>query len=60
MKSLIVYCSSHGTTEKAVQYLKEQLLGDVLTVDLKRDKVDLDLSYYDTVIVWESLLNNQI
>ncbi|MEH7334343.1 flavodoxin domain-containing protein [Neobacillus drentensis] len=55
MKCLIVYCSSHGTTEKAVQYLKEQLLGDILTLDLKREKLDLDLSYYDKVIVGGSI-----
>ena len=43
MKSLIVYCSSHGTTEKAVRFLSESLEGEVLAVDLKREKVKYDL-----------------
>ena len=55
MKSLIVYCSSHGTTEKAVRFLCEGLKGEVLAVDLKREKVKYDLRDYDTVIIGGSI-----
>ncbi|PEQ94155.1 flavodoxin [Bacillus sp. AFS006103] len=55
MKCLIVYCSSHGTTEKAVRFLSEGLDGKVLTVDLKRDKEQFDLAKFDTVIIGGSI-----
>jgi menaquinone-dependent protoporphyrinogen oxidase len=55
MKSLIVYCSSHGTTEKAVRFLSESLKGEVLAVDLKREKVKFDLGHFDTVIIGGSI-----
>jgi len=55
MKSLIVYCSSHGTTEKAVGLLSENLVGEVLSVDLKREKTTFDLKDFDTVIIGGSI-----
>src|SRR4051794_9931881 len=55
MKSLIVYCSSHGTTEKAVRFLRESLEGEVLTLDLKKEKVKFDLVSFDTVIIGGSI-----
>ncbi|WML26971.1 flavodoxin domain-containing protein [Neobacillus sp. OS1-33] len=55
MKCLIVYCSSHGTTEKAVGFLIEGLDGKVFAVDLKRDKEKLDLTKFDTVIIGGSI-----
>jgi menaquinone-dependent protoporphyrinogen oxidase len=55
MKSLIVYCSSHGTTEKAVRFLRESLVGDVLAVDLKRDKEKFNVASFDTVIIGGSI-----
>lgn len=55
MKSLIVYCSSHGTTEKAVRFLSESLEGEVLAVDLKMEKVKFDLGHFDTVIIGGSI-----
>jgi menaquinone-dependent protoporphyrinogen oxidase len=55
MKSLIVYCSSHGTTEKAVRLLSESLEGEVLAVDLKREKEKFDLGDFDTVIIGGSI-----
>jgi menaquinone-dependent protoporphyrinogen oxidase len=55
MKTLIVYCSSHGTTEKAVQLISEWMEGEVLTVDLKRDKVIFDVKDYDLVIIGGSI-----
>lgn len=55
MRTLIVYCSSHGTTEKAVQLLSEWLEGEVLAVDLKRDKVLYDVNDYDIVMIGGSI-----
>ena len=55
MKCLIVYCSSHGTTEKAVRFLSERLEGEVLAVDLKREKEKFDLSSFDTFIIGGSI-----
>jgi menaquinone-dependent protoporphyrinogen oxidase len=55
MKSLIVYCSSHGTTEKAVGILGENLVGEVLSVDLKKEKTIFDLKDFDTVIIGGSI-----
>ncbi|MFK9090616.1 flavodoxin domain-containing protein [Bacillus salipaludis] len=60
MKNLIVYCSSHGTTEKAVGLLSENLVGDVLSVDLKREKTIFDLKDFDTVIIGGSIHAGQI
>src|SRR4051812_28007724 len=55
VKGLIVYCSSHGTTEKAVRFLRECLEGEVLAVELKREKVKFDLSNFDTIIIGGSI-----
>lgn len=55
MKSLIVYCSSHGTTEKAVGLLSEHLEGEVLSVDLKREKTIFNVRDFDTVIIGGSI-----
>jgi menaquinone-dependent protoporphyrinogen oxidase len=60
MRSLIIYCSSHGTTEKAVRLLTENLQGEVLAVDLKREKTEYDLNSYDTVIIGGSIHAGQI
>jgi menaquinone-dependent protoporphyrinogen oxidase len=55
MKTLIVYCSSHGTTEKAVQLLSQWMEGEVLAVDLKKDKITFDVSDYEFVIIGGSI-----
>lgn len=55
MNCLIVYCSSHGTTEKAVRFLSESLKGEVLAVDLKREKATFDLALFNTVIIGGSI-----
>ncbi|WP_042355926.1 flavodoxin domain-containing protein [Bacillus rubiinfantis] len=60
MKTLIVYCSSHGTTEKAVGLLSENIAGDVLAVDLKRDKIFFNLQEYDAVIIGGSIHAGEI
>ncbi|MGJ7909886.1 flavodoxin domain-containing protein [Neobacillus sp. LXY-1] len=60
MKTLLVYCSSHGTTEKAVNVLCEHLEGEVLAVDLKRDKVFFDLQDFEGVIIGGSIHAGEI
>lgn len=54
MSSLIVYCSSHGTTEKAAHILGNYLDGDVTIVDLKKKPV-IDVSSYETVVIGGSI-----
>ena len=55
MNILIVYCSSHGTTEKAVRLLTDALEGEVYTVDLKREDLKMDLSNFKKVIIGGSI-----
>jgi menaquinone-dependent protoporphyrinogen oxidase len=55
MKSLIVYCSSHGTTEKAVQILSEWLEGEVYTLNLKKEKLQMDLDNFESIIIGGSI-----
>lgn len=54
MKTLIIFSSSHGTTEKAAQLLKEQLIGDVEIVNLKKFP-NPNLTDYDSVILGSSI-----
>lgn len=54
MNTLIVFCTSHGTTEKAVQLLSEKLEGNVTQINLKKGKV-LNLNDYDSVIIGGSI-----
>lgn len=54
MKTAIVYSSSHGTTEKAAQLLKENLVGEVELINLKKNS-DPDMGEYGSVIVGSSI-----
>lgn len=55
MKTLIVYASSHGTTEKVANIIKEKLdSSTVQTINLK-SKQKIDLSNYETVIIGGSI-----
>ncbi|SDY27336.1 menaquinone-dependent protoporphyrinogen oxidase [Evansella caseinilytica] len=54
MKHLIVYCTSHGTTEKAAEILSKQLKGETIRVNLKMNKAP-DLSIFDTVLIGGSI-----
>lgn len=49
MKTLIVYASKYGTTEKCALLLKSKIDGDVDVVNLKNEKPNL--SVYDAIIV---------
>jgi len=55
MKTLIVYASSHGTTEKIANIIREKLDGTtVQTINLK-SKTKIDLSNYQTIIIGGSI-----
>ena len=59
MNTLIVYATTHGTTEKCAQFLAEQLQGHVTLNNLKKQSHP-DLSPYTTVIVGGSIHAGQI
>jgi len=59
MNTLIVYSTTHGTTEECAQLLAEQLQGDVTLNNLKKQSHP-DLSPYTTVIVGGSIHAGQI
>ncbi|NSL51391.1 flavodoxin domain-containing protein [Calidifontibacillus erzurumensis] len=54
MKVLIVFVSSHGTTEKAAHILSDFVEGDVEIVDLNVNRHP-DLSQYDAIIIGASI-----
>lgn len=54
MKTIIVYSSTHGTTEKIIGILKQKLTGEVETVDLKKS-TSLNIESYDRVIIGGSI-----
>ncbi|WP_027955585.1 flavodoxin domain-containing protein [Halobacillus kuroshimensis] len=59
MKSIIVYTSKHGSTEKAVQLLSDRLDGEVAAV--KVDKAwGINLHSYDRVILGGPIYNGQL
>ncbi|MBU9721223.1 MULTISPECIES: flavodoxin domain-containing protein [Bacillaceae] len=55
MKTLVVYCSSHGTTEKAARLLRDKLNGETYLIDLKKEKLLVDINIYDAVIIGGSI-----
>ncbi|MCO5384453.1 flavodoxin domain-containing protein [Desulfosporosinus sp.] len=54
MRTLIIFSSSHGTTEKAAQLLKKQLNGEVELINLKKLS-NPPLTDYDSVILGSSI-----
>jgi len=54
MKTLIVYSSKYGTTEKCAQRIQDQLGEDCDLVNLL-DKQTLDLATYDTIMLGSSI-----
>lgn len=59
MHTLIVYGTKHGTTEKCAKILKEKLNGETELKNLK-NSCNIDLDYYDKVIIGGSLYIGQI
>lgn len=54
MKTLIVYNSRYGATEKCVQLLKEKIKVPVDIIKLEEETV-LTLEYYDTILIGSSI-----
>jgi len=54
LRTLIIFSSSHGTTEKAAQLLKKQLNGEVELINLKKLS-NPPLTDYDSVILGSSI-----
>ncbi|MFY9151093.1 MAG: flavodoxin domain-containing protein [Prolixibacteraceae bacterium] len=54
MKTIIIYTTNHGCTEKAVAELSQKLSGDVLRVDL-RDNPSPSIAEFDRVIIGGSI-----
>ncbi len=59
MKTLIVYGTKYGSTERCAAMLSEQLNGKVELFDLKAVK-DVDLSQYDRVVIGGSMYMGKI
>ncbi|WP_458414508.1 flavodoxin domain-containing protein [Schinkia sp. CFF1] len=59
MKVLIVFVSSHGTTEKAAHLLSDNLEGDIEILDLRVQPHPV-LSPYDTIIIGASIHAGEI
>lgn len=55
MKSLIVYCSTHGTTAKAAHLLRKKIEGDVIAINLDKSKLHSDLELFDSVVIGGSI-----
>ena len=59
MKTLIIYGTKHGTAEKCSKLLKDKLQGEVVLVNIKKDKVP-DLTLFNNIIVGGSIYMGQI
>lgn len=59
MKTLIIYGSKHGVTEKCSEILKNKLNGEVLLVNIKEDKIP-DLDSFNNVVIGGSIYIGKI
>ena len=59
MKTLIIYATSHGCTEKAVKELSQKLSGEITALDLKQIKSP-SLFEFDRIIIGGSIHAGQI
>lgn len=59
MKTLIVYGSKHGCTEKCSNDLKGKLSGEVVVVDIKKDKIP-DMNSFDNIVIGGSIYAGRI
>ena len=55
MKTVIVYASSHGTTEKVANIIREKLDSNTVQTYNLKYKPKIDLSSYETVIIGGSI-----
>lgn len=59
MKSLVLYATRHGSSEKAANLLKEKLKSDVTLVNIKKEEIP-DLAKFETVIIGGSIHAGEI
>jgi menaquinone-dependent protoporphyrinogen oxidase len=59
MKTAIIYATSHGTTEKVANQIKNGLGSDVQLFNLRKNK-KVDLSSFDQVVIGGSIHAGQI
>lgn len=59
MKTLIIYASKHGCTEKCSNLLKDKLNGQVKIVDIKKDNVP-EIALFDNIIIGGSIYMGRI
>lgn len=59
MKTLIVYGSKHGATEKCSKVLKGKLQGEVTIVNIKKDVIP-DINSFDSIVIGGSIYAGRI
>lgn len=59
MKSVIIYATKYGCTEKAANILKQKMSGDVILVNIMQEKIS-SLEGYDIVILGGSIYIGKI
>ncbi|GAA0063759.1 flavodoxin domain-containing protein [Clostridium sp. CTA-1] len=59
MKTLIVYGTKHGTTEKCSNFLKDKVKGEVVTINIKKENMP-DITSFNNIIIGGSIYMGQI
>lgn len=59
MKTLIIYGTKHGTTEKCSKFLKDKFQGEVVTINIKKEKLP-DIDSFDNIVIGGSIYMGQI
>jgi len=59
MKTLIVYGSKHGCTEKCSKVLEGKINGEVVVVDIKKDIMP-DINSFDNIVIGGSIYAGRI
>lgn len=59
MKTLIIYATKYGCTEKAANILREKMNGEILLINIAKDKVP-NLDDYDNIILGGSIYVGKI
>jgi menaquinone-dependent protoporphyrinogen oxidase len=59
MKTLIIYASKHGCTEKCSRLLMDKLNGEVKIVDIKKESVP-EIALFDNIIIGGSIYVGRI
>lgn len=59
MKTLIVYATKHGFSEKCSKLLKDKLSGEVVTINIRRDTMP-NISSFNKIIIGGSIYMGKI